>query len=115
LRITKNKEDAEDVLQDTFLRAFLSLSSFERRSSFYSWLTRIGINSALMLLRKRRVRVEMSFDLPFAEADHSLQDSSSQVWLPIQKRLAIFASGALGRSKQSRGLIPASAQRFFYR
>lgn len=54
MRITKNKEDAEDVLQDTFMCAFLSLRSFERRSSFYSWLTRIGINSALMLLRKRR-------------------------------------------------------------
>jgi RNA polymerase sigma-70 factor, ECF subfamily len=64
MSITKNREDAEDVLQDTFLRAFLSLRSFQGRSSFYSWLTRIGINCALMLLRKRRARPEVSFDLP---------------------------------------------------
>jgi RNA polymerase sigma-70 factor (ECF subfamily) len=63
IRITKNKEDAEDVLQDTFLRAFLSLRSFERRSSFYSWLIRIGINSALLVLRKRRSRSEVSLEL----------------------------------------------------
>lgn len=73
MRITKNKEDAEDVLQDTFMCAFLSLRSFERRSSFYSWLTRIGINSALMLLRKRRARSEVSFDLPYADDDQPRQ------------------------------------------
>jgi RNA polymerase sigma-70 factor, ECF subfamily len=55
--ITKHREDAEDVLQDTLLRAFLSLRTFEGRSSIYSWLTRIAINSALMLVRKRSVRV----------------------------------------------------------
>jgi RNA polymerase sigma-70 factor, ECF subfamily len=63
LRITRNREDAEDVLQDTFLRAYLALRNFERRSSVCSWLTRIAINSALMLLRKRRNRPELSFDL----------------------------------------------------
>jgi RNA polymerase sigma-70 factor, ECF subfamily len=63
LRITRNREDAEDALQDTFLRAFLALQHFEGRSSVYSWLTRIAINSALMLLRKRRHRPEVCFDL----------------------------------------------------
>jgi RNA polymerase sigma-70 factor (ECF subfamily) len=62
LAITKNREDAEDALQDAFLRAFLALHTFEERSSFYSWLSRIAINSALMILRKRRVRPEVSFD-----------------------------------------------------
>jgi RNA polymerase sigma-70 factor, ECF subfamily len=73
MRITKNKEDAEDALQDTFLRAFQFLPGFEGRSSFYSWLTRIGINSALMLLRKRRIRSEVSFGLPSDNADQPLQ------------------------------------------
>jgi RNA polymerase sigma-70 factor, ECF subfamily len=63
--ITKNREDSEDALQDTFLRAYRSLCDFEGRSSFYSWLTRIAINSALMMLRKRRAHPEVSFDLPF--------------------------------------------------
>lgn len=60
--ITKNREDAEDALQDTFLRAYLSFHTFEGRSSLYSWLTRIAINSALMILRKRRARAEISID-----------------------------------------------------
>ena len=58
LRITKNREDAEDALQDTFLRAYLALPQFEGRSSVYSWLTRIALNSALMILRRRRRRRE---------------------------------------------------------
>ncbi len=53
-RITKNWQDAEDVLQDSFLKAFIHLKNFEGRSSFSSWLTRIAINSALMNLRKKR-------------------------------------------------------------
>ena len=58
--ITKNAEDTEDAMQDTFLRAFMAIGGFEGRSSFYSWLTRIAINSALMVLRKRRSRRESS-------------------------------------------------------
>ena len=53
-RITRNREDAEDAVQDSFLRAFLHLKSFDGRSTFSTWLTRIGINSALMILRKKR-------------------------------------------------------------
>jgi RNA polymerase sigma-70 factor (ECF subfamily) len=64
LTMTKNREDAEDALQDTFLRAYMALHTFEERSSFYTWVTRIAINSALMLLRKRRIRSEVSFDSP---------------------------------------------------
>ena len=62
LTITKNREDAEDALQDTFLRAYMALHTFEERSSFYTWVTRIAINSALMILRRRRIRPEVSFD-----------------------------------------------------
>ncbi|MGO9491268.1 MAG: RNA polymerase sigma factor [Terracidiphilus sp.] len=61
-RITRNREDTEDVLQDTLLRAYLALPNFQGRSSVYSWLTRIAINSALMLLRKRRNRPEVCMD-----------------------------------------------------
>ena len=62
LIMTKNREDAEDALQDTFLRAYMALHTFEERSSFYTWVTRIAINSALMILRRRRSRPEVSFD-----------------------------------------------------
>jgi RNA polymerase sigma-70 factor, ECF subfamily len=53
-RITRNHEDAEDAFQDTLLKAFINLKSFEGRSGFSSWLTRIAINCALGLLRKKR-------------------------------------------------------------
>src|ERR1700677_2066844 len=48
-RITKNHEDAEDALQDSLLRAFVHIKDFDGRSSFTTWLTRIAINSALMM------------------------------------------------------------------
>jgi RNA polymerase sigma factor (sigma-70 family) len=61
-RITKNAQDAEDALQDTFLRAYLAIYTFEGKSSIYSWLTRIAINAALTILRRQRVRPEILFD-----------------------------------------------------
>jgi RNA polymerase sigma-70 factor, ECF subfamily len=60
--ITKNPEDAQDALQETFLRAHLRVHAFEGRSNIYSWLTRIAINCSLMILRKRRTRPEVLFD-----------------------------------------------------
>ena len=71
LTITKNPEDAEDALQDTFLQAYLALSTFEERASFYTWVTRIAINSALMILRRRRRRAEVCFDGP-GETEESI-------------------------------------------
>jgi RNA polymerase sigma-70 factor (ECF subfamily) len=61
-RILKNWQDAEDVLQESFMKAFLHLEGFEERSSFSSWLTRIAINSALMMLRKKRGYIEIPTD-----------------------------------------------------
>jgi RNA polymerase sigma-70 factor (ECF subfamily) len=61
LRMTRNKEDAEDVIQQSFQNTFVHLNSFVGRSSFSTWLTRVAINEALMLLRKRGSR-PVSFD-----------------------------------------------------
>src|SRR6202167_6309086 len=61
--VTKNREDAEDALQDSMMRAFLHLKQFDGRSRLATWFTRIGINSALMILRKRRVRLETSIEV----------------------------------------------------
>jgi RNA polymerase sigma-70 factor (ECF subfamily) len=68
-RITRNWDDAEDALQDTLLKAFTKLNMFECRSSFSSWLTRIAINSALMVLRKKCASKEISIDCPVEDAD----------------------------------------------
>jgi RNA polymerase sigma-70 factor (ECF subfamily) len=62
LSITRNPHDAEEALQETFLRAYLAIKTFEGRSKIYTWLTRIAVNSALMALRKQRVRSEVLFD-----------------------------------------------------
>ena len=53
-RITNNREDAEDVAQESFHKAFLHLDAFQEKSRFSTWLTRIAMNEAFMLLRRRR-------------------------------------------------------------
>lgn len=53
-RMTGRREDAEDVVQDTFIRAFRQLGAFEARSSVSTWLHRIGVNCAIDLIRRRR-------------------------------------------------------------
>lgn len=60
--ITGNQEDAEDVLQETFLKAYSHLKSFEGQSKFYTWLVRIAVNEALMKLRKRKTDRSVSLD-----------------------------------------------------
>src|SRR6201984_2598593 len=50
--ITQNREDAEDVVQDAFLKAYENLDQFQGNSKFYTWLVRIAVNESLMRLRK---------------------------------------------------------------
>jgi len=61
-RITQNKQDAEDAMQDSLFRAFHRINSFDGRSAFATWLTRIAINTSLMILRKRRKYASTSLD-----------------------------------------------------
>ena len=58
-RITNNREDAEDVVQESFHKAFLRLDDFQEKSRFSNWLTRIAMNEAFMLLRRRRGILEV--------------------------------------------------------
>jgi RNA polymerase sigma-70 factor (ECF subfamily) len=62
LKVLRNKEDAEDAVQDTWSRAYSKLHTFEGRSSISTWLTRVAINSALMIRRKQVRRPETSLD-----------------------------------------------------
>lgn len=71
IAITRNEEDAEDALQDTFLQAFRAVRSFEGRSHIATWLTRIAINAALMKVRKRRSRSEVPFEWPSESEEYS--------------------------------------------
>jgi RNA polymerase sigma-70 factor (ECF subfamily) len=60
--ITQNREDAEDVVQDAFLKAYENLQNFQEQSKFYTWLVRIAVNEALMRLRRRRPERMVSLD-----------------------------------------------------
>jgi RNA polymerase sigma-70 factor (ECF subfamily) len=62
--ITQNDEDAEDVLQESFMKAYTHLDSFQGDSKFYTWLVRIAVNEALMKLRKRKTDRTVSLDEP---------------------------------------------------
>jgi RNA polymerase sigma-70 factor (ECF subfamily) len=59
-RIVRNTEDAEDVLQEAILKAYRQLRGFDGRSRFSTWFTKIAVNSALMLLRKKKSRPTLS-------------------------------------------------------
>jgi RNA polymerase sigma-70 factor, ECF subfamily len=63
LSITGNREDAEDALQESFLKAFTCIGQFQGTAQFYTWLMRIAINSSLMVLRKKRIRREGPFTI----------------------------------------------------
>ena len=66
-RVTYNKADAEDILQDTLLKAFSKLGSFNEQAAFSTWLTRIAINSAFMMLRRMRHQREVSLSTDSGE------------------------------------------------
>src|ERR1700726_905602 len=60
--ITQKREDAEDVVQEAFLKAYGNLAKFQGQSKFYTWLVRIAVNEALMKLRRRRPERTVSLD-----------------------------------------------------
>ena len=62
-RITGNRDDAEDVIQDAWMKAYVHLKAFDGRAKFSTWLTRITINSALMTLRRKRAHPETSMEI----------------------------------------------------
>lgn len=78
LRITKNHEDAEDTVQETFHKAFLHLGTFQQNSRFSTWLTRIVMNEALMLLRRRRGVLETLPDNPDEDVNSGLEAFADQ-------------------------------------
>src|ERR1022692_3672520 len=62
LHVTQSREDAEDVLQETFMKAYEHLDQFQRYSKFYTWIVRIAVNQALMKLRRRKTDKSVSID-----------------------------------------------------
>jgi RNA polymerase sigma-70 factor (ECF subfamily) len=71
--ITRHDEDAEDVLQEAFLKAYEHLDRFEGNSKFYTWLVRIAVNEALMKLRKRKTDKTVPLDEPVDLGEEVMQ------------------------------------------
>ena len=82
--ITRNREDAEDVMQDAFLKSFEHLGEFKGDSRFYTWLVRITVNEALMKLRKRRPN-QVSLDEPVETGD-DLMPREIEDWGPTPEQ-----------------------------
>ena len=76
-RITRNREDTEDAIQDALMKGFIHIRTFDGRAAFSTWLTRIAINSALMILRKRKGTYEVSL------TDH-LNDDTGEIPVIIE-------------------------------
>ena len=100
-RYTRVREDAEDVVQQTFQKAFIHLNKFQGKSSFSTWLTRIAINEALMLLRRghvlREIPVDDSYDHGTAASAMEMLDASPDPEASyLQRERAQILSETLG-------------------
>ncbi len=84
--ITQNREDAEDVVQDAFLKAFQNLAGFQEQSKFYTWLVRIAVNEALMKLRRRRTGKIVSLDEDVQTEEDSVPREVAD-WSPNPEQL----------------------------
>jgi RNA polymerase sigma-70 factor (ECF subfamily) len=84
--ITHNREDAEEVVQEAFLKAFRNLGSFQEKSQFSTWLFRITVNESLMKLRKQRYAPEVSIDGD-SDAQEALTADQVADWAPNPEQL----------------------------
>jgi RNA polymerase sigma-70 factor (ECF subfamily) len=109
--ITQNREDAEDVVQDAFLKAYSNLEQFQGQSKFYTWLVRIAVNEALMRLRRRRPERMVSLDEDVKTEDDSVPREVAD-WSPNPEQL--YGQGELKEilTKTIQGL-PASFRTVF--
>ncbi|HLZ00403.1 MAG TPA: sigma-70 family RNA polymerase sigma factor [Candidatus Angelobacter sp.] len=103
--ITHNEEDAQDVVQEAFLKAYTNLEQFQGNSKFYTWLVRIAVNEALMKLRRRRSDKTVSIDEDVETEDGSMPREVAD-WSPNPEQL--YGQSELGDilKKTIQGLPP---------
>ncbi len=104
--ITHNREDAEDVVQDAFLKAYENLGQFQGQSKFYTWLVRIAVNEALMKLRRRRTDKIVSLDQDI-ETEEDTMPREVADWAPNPAQLFDQAQLREILSKTIQGLPPS--------
>lgn len=103
--ITQNREDAEDITQDTFFKAYEKLEQFQGNSKFSTWLVRIAVNESLMRLRKRKTNKTVSMDEDVQTEDGSIPRDFAE-WRPNPEQL--YNQAELGEilRKTIQGLPP---------
>ncbi|HEX8924137.1 MAG TPA: sigma-70 family RNA polymerase sigma factor [Terriglobales bacterium] len=104
--ITQNREDAEDVVQDAFLKAYQNLAQFQGQSKFYTWLVRITVNEALMRLRRRRPERMVSIDEDVKTEEDSMPREIAD-WSPNPEQLYNQAELKEILGKTIQGLPPS--------
>lgn len=111
LRMLGNEQDAEDILQNTFLSALTHLSTFEGRSSVLTWLYRIAVNEALMILRRGRPEVNID-DTDSSDENDNIHPTQFVDWgaLPEDELLAAEGKQALDHAIRN---LPESLQMVF--
>jgi RNA polymerase sigma-70 factor (ECF subfamily) len=99
LRMLGNPQDAEDVLQNTFINALTHIQNFEGRSSLATWLYRIAANEALMLIRKKKPEVNLE-DVEGGDEDEDLKPTQFVDWsaLPEDELLSGEGKGFLDKA-----------------
>lgn len=90
-RLTGSEQDSEDLVQETFMRAFRKLNSFEQRANFGTWLYRIAVNCSMDLIRKRRIHEQLheeDADCGGAGAPHNGPNSDGRIYqIEVQQRV----------------------------
>jgi len=112
--ITQNREDAEDVVQEAFLKAFGNLAQFQEQSKFYTWLVRIAVNEALMKLRRRRPERMVSLDQEVQTEEDSMPREVAD-WSPNPEQQYNQAELRDILSKTIQGLPPGFRMVFVLR
>lgn len=112
LKILGNTQDAEDVLQNTFLKALQNLPTFEGRSSLSTWLYRIAVNEALMLIRKRRPEVQVSAGDSDSDEDEDYLPVQFVDWTTIPEE-AMLSSEAVTYLDQAIQRLPPKLRLVF--
>jgi len=109
LRILRNKQDAEDAAQRSFQRAFTNLASFRGNSTFSTWLTRVAINEALMVLRQRRTNPRLLEGCSDGDCEYSLLSLADKGPTPEEvlatKELRAAVTEAVSRLRKSLRIV----------
>ena len=103
LRISKNHEDAEEIAQDSFLKAYNSLNSFKQESKFSTWLYKIIYNSAISRFRKKHIDSFSMDDSLIKESFHEEYDDGLSI-MHLKERKKII-SEAISRLKENEGVV----------